>query len=49
MEKRIAGEMVRYVAVVHRNQVDPVYVPKARRRFRLLPEDGVSDREFRKA
>lgn len=49
MEKRIGGVVCRYVAVVHHNRVDPVYVAKARRRFKLLPQDGVTDRQFRKA
>jgi hypothetical protein len=49
MEKMIKGECVPYTVVVHKNKVDAVYVSKARRRFGLRPEDGVSDEEFNRA
>ena len=46
MTKVIDGKMVIYIIAVHSNTVDPVYTRKARRRFRLLREDGVSDKDF---
>jgi len=46
MRKVIDGQTVHYVAVVHGKRVDTVYVKKARKAFRLLPKDGVSDGEF---
>jgi hypothetical protein len=49
MEKYVEGKLRVFIAVVHGNAVDPVYVSKARRRFKLRPEDGVSDRDFQEA
>jgi len=46
MRKTVDRASVLYVAAVHGKKVDPVYVAKARRRFKLLPADGVSDAEF---
>ena len=49
MRKVLAGECVLYTAVVHKKKVDPVYVHRARRVFRLLPVNGVTDQEFKSA
>lgn len=49
MRKRIGAQVVIYVAVEAGGGVDNLYVRKARRRFKLLPADGVSDKEFRDA
>ncbi len=48
MTKDIEGKKVMYVAVFHKNKVQHVYVRKARRRFRLLPEHNVTDKDFKK-
>lgn len=40
-------KLIYVVAVAHpKKEVDDVYVRKARRRLKLLPEDGISDKEF---
>ena len=47
MKGIVAGETVVYVAVAkHGKTVDDIYVAKARRRFGLTPEKGVSNEEF---
>ena len=47
LSKVIEGRTRLYVIPVHRNEVKVCYIRPARRRFGLLPEDGVSDAEFR--
>jgi len=49
MRKVIDGVVVPYTAVKHHNRVDYCYVAKARRKFRLTEEDGVTDEDFKKA
>ncbi len=49
MKKRIDGITVNFIAVVHGKRVDNAYVRDARKRFKLTPKDGVSDKEFNKA
>ena len=49
LEKTIKGERVPYTVAVKQHKVDDLYVHKARRRFKLLPEDGVSDEDFNRA
>ena len=49
LEKVIAGKKVMYPVAVNRKKVKYIYVKKARRRFKLLPEDGVSDEDFSRA
>ena len=46
LTKEIQGSVATYVVPVHRNKVDPVYVPKTRKTFKMTPKDGVSDREW---
>lgn len=46
LKKLIDRAWVIYPVARHNNRIDNVYVVKARRRFRLRPEDGVSDAEF---
>ena len=49
MYKKIDGAKIVYIFAVQKGgkEVLDVYVKKARRRFKLRPEDGVSNREFR--
>lgn len=49
MYKEIDGAKIVYIFAVQKGgkEVLDVYVKKARKRFKLRPEDGVSDREFR--
>jgi hypothetical protein len=49
LEKTINGVRVLFPVAVKHNKVDALYVHKARRRFGLLPKDGVSDKEFNDA
>ncbi len=49
MRMEIDGIVHTYQAVVHNKKIDFPYLQGARRRFRLTPEDGVSDQEFKKA
>ena len=49
MTKVIDGKPTIYIAVEKKRKVADVYVQKARRRFRLRREDGVSDRDFASA
>lgn len=44
--KVVAGKRRIYTIAVHDNQVLGWYIHKVRRIFQLLPEDGVSDRDF---
>lgn len=47
--KVIDRETRTYVVPVHGGKIGPVYIPKTRRVFKLLPEDGVSDAAWREA
>ena len=49
LEKVIDGRTYMFPVSVKGKHVHDVYVKKARRRFKLLPEDGVSNDDFRKA
>lgn len=49
MRKEIEGVATIYRAVVHNGKVKPVYVKEARKRFRLTPDHGVSDKAFEQA
>jgi len=49
MEKVIEGKRCLYHVPVKGKKVKHFYINKARRRFRLLPEDGVSHEEFNRA
>ena len=49
MTKVIGGKPTIYIAVEKRREVADVYVQKARKRFRLRPKDGVSDKDFASA
>ena len=50
MEKEIDGRLVVYVfATKSGRHVARVYVDKARKRFKLTPDDGVSNKEFNSA
>lgn len=47
MRKVVDGVPVTYMfATIGGRRVDWVYVKAARKKFRLTPKDGVSDREF---
>lgn len=49
MYKEIDGSRIVYIFAAQKGgrEVLDVYVKKARKRFKLRPEDGVSDHEFR--
>ena len=49
MSKVVGGQKCGYPVPVHNNQVRDWYVRAARKRFCLLPKDGVSDEAFRRA
>ena len=47
MEKVIEGRLAVYVfATRSGRRVARIYVDKARKRFKLTPDDGISDEEF---
>ena len=46
MEKIIEGKLVLFYVTVHKKKVDAVYMHKARRRFRLTRDCGVTDSDF---
>jgi len=49
LEKVIGGKTYMYPVPVQGKHVLDVYIKPARRRLKLLPENGVSDEDFRKA
>lgn len=49
LERIIGGIRVCYPVAVKRRKVADVYVRKARKRFKLRPEDGISNEEYDRA